>query len=189
VPFIALLTILALIIWSNIGFGYENLINNLISEVIGIITTLLIINWIFKRSQEKKESRINKALIKKAIEHCDRILPILSGEDNGLSYLVQEDGSSQIMKEKDGLTEVMQLGSTILSLKILEHLLVLIESINVNLSLPNNVPARIVYSQDLIVARNIKTLYTLVGDDDRAKQTDESMFRINYYLERSPSDF
>ena len=166
------------------NYGRSNFEINLVSEIIGIITTVFLIDWIYKKRKERSLLPLKEALFSKISRHCDVILTILAEEDILHYHFIDERPGEQLKKDKEGLLESIKIGSEVLSVEFQDTLLKLTDIVERSISMTEAVPTHIRYKQDLRMAEIIKNLFEIMGNPEMIRKTEGTIERIQYYVDR-----
>lgn len=169
----------------SLFFGLHELSVNVVSEIIGIIITIFVIDWLLKKSQQKKESPIKESLLSKIESRCDAVLEIFAGEwalEYGGRSL--EDQLEQIRTASQDILEIVQLGRMIFSPKLQSALIKLTGLLEGSVSLPvGQAPPPVIISHDLKAVVQIKTVGEIINNTNLIAKAVATEERLKYELE------
>lgn len=181
----AVVTAFALFIAGSHFFGVNTIGENLISEVIGIIITVFVINWLLTRYQTERELPLRKSLISKIEHDFDIILHIFAGElPPEYAAASLEEQLELIKTASRDILEILQLGKTLFSPKLQSEMLELAGLLEGSVSLSaSNAPSSFIVSHDLRVVAQIRRICEIFGSKELINKADGTKTRLEYELE------
>lgn len=181
----AVVIVFALFITGSCFFGVYTLWGNLVSEIIGIIITIFIINWLLSRSQTKRELPLKKSLFFKIENDFDNILRVLAGElPPEYTWASPQEQLELIKTASRDILEILQLGKTLFSLELQSEMLILTGLLEGSVSLSaSNAPSSTIISHDLRVVARIRRICKIFNNEELIKMADGTKTRLEDELE------